>query len=184
MASQRRRSFATCILLACCSCQPCLGFLGSLTSSVAVGKAHKQHFRKHERLAVSTSAFRRSHSHGSSGATTRHRASSGGLLGMVAAPADLWHWYLGALETAPLLTKVGRPLTWIPSYRFFFERTWYVLLRNDGRAFAIWAVFEFQHEMTTTPQSPGQSRGRARTLGKPPLLRLRLALEPPLLASE
>ena len=123
MTSQYRRSFATCILLACWSCPPCVGFLGSLPRSAAVGRAHRQRsFQKHERVVVSTSAKRRTHSH-SSGATTRHRTSSAGLLGMVAAPADLWQSYLGALDTAPLLSKVGRPLTWIPSYRFFFERT-------------------------------------------------------------
>lgn len=46
---------------------------------------------------------------------------------MIAAPAELWHSYLGALEAAPLLTKVGRSLTgYLRTVFCSYERTdWY-----------------------------------------------------------
>lgn len=171
MKPAHRQSVASCVLLAFWSCQPCLGFLGSLPCSATIGRSaqHQQRsFQKHERFGESR---RQGHSsnHGG-GATARHRGSPVGLLVMIAAPADLWHSYLGALETAPLLTKVGPSLTWIPSYRLilrtYVNATCTTRIRRNCsvqestspivllccRMPVKNAVFEFQHDVATTPQ--------------------------------
>lgn len=109
MASTTQRTLAACVLLACWLCQPCLGFLGSFPCSVVVGTAKGRRTLQRQRVVERTASVRRDVARRGRG-TTRTSRTSASVESMVASPDELWQSYLGALEAAPLLTKVWHSL--------------------------------------------------------------------------